>query len=387
MVTFFSKSRNALRCGFAGLALLALSACDASLVSNPLPGTGGQKIDPGARVPVALLLPKSDAAGGPVARSMENAVRLAIADLGDKANIDLRVYDTAGKPATAAAQAQAAVDGGAKIIIGPLFAEAANAAGNAVADENVVVLSLSNNASIAGGNVFVLSTTFGNTANRLLSYAARQGKKSAVIVHQNNVSGTTGRDAFAKAATRNGVTITRTVAYEFNPAAATAAGTQAAAAMTETGADTLLITAEAAGSLGFLAGTLPPGGGQYVGLTNWNISQVLTLPSLQGGWFTVPDPGRSAGFRSRYQAAYGSSPHNLAAGAYDGMAAIGTLIAAGKSNALTTAGLTRRQGFEGAAGIFRLLPDGTTERGLAIARVTNNALVVIDPAPRSFGGS
>jgi len=391
MVALSRKSRKVMRNALAGIALMALAACDPSLVTNALPGdNGGQTIDPGAAVPVALLLPKSDAAGGPVARSMENAVRLAIADLSGKANIDLRVYDTGGSASVAAAKAQAAVDAGAKIIIGPLFTEAANAVGNTVLDENVVVLSLSNNASIAGGNVFVLSTTFTNTADRLLSYARRSGKKSAVILHQNNLGGTVGRDAFAAAAARNGVTVAQIVGYDFTSAPAIAAGTRAASALKSTGADTLLITAEAAGSLGPVASTLPAGsvtGAQYAGLTNWNIGEVLRLPALQGGWFTLPDPGRVTAFRSRYQTSYGSAPHALAPGAYDAVAAIGTLIAAGKGDALTIRGLTRSQGFEGAAGIFRLLPTGTTERGLAVARVTNNTLVVIDPAPRSFGGS
>ncbi len=391
MVAFLEKSRKRMRGVLAGISLMALAACDPALLSGALPSGGaGQALEAGEAVPVALLLPKSDGAGGPVARSMENAVRLAIADLAGKAQIDLRVYDTAGSASTAAARAQQAVDAGAKIIIGPLFAEAANAAGAAVVDDNVVVLSLSNNTSIAGGNVFVMSTNFDNKANRLLGYAKRQGKSSAVIVHQNNLGGTVGRDAFAAAAVRNGIAVAETVGYDFSPAAATAAGTRAASAMRSTGADTLLITAEAAGSLSFVAGTLPSSsssGNQYVGLTNWNISQVLALPSLQGGWFTTEDPGRINAFNARYRSSNGAAPHALASGAYDAMAAIGTLAAAGNRNALNVRGLTRGQGFEGAAGIFRLLPNGTVERGLAIARVTNNSMVVIDPAPRSFGGS
>ena len=60
---------------------------------------------------------------------------------------------------------------------------------------------------------------------------------------------------------------------------------------------------------------------------------------------------------------------------------------AGKADALTGAALTQRQGFVGVNGVFRLLPDGTTERGLAIAQIQNKEIVVIDPAPRSFAGA
>ena len=55
--------------------------------------------------------------------------------------------------------------------------------------------------------------------------------------------------------------------------------------------------------------------------------------------------------------------------------------------ALTGAALTQGQGFVGVNGVFRLLPNGTTERGLAIAQVQNKEIVVIDPAPRSFAGA
>ena len=66
--------------------------------------------------------------------------------------------------------------------------------------------------------------------------------------------------------------------------------------------------------------------------------------------------------------------------------AIGALVAAGKSDALTGAALTQNAGFQGVGGIFRLRPDGTNQRGLAVATIQNKQVVVIDPAPTSFAG-
>ena len=60
---------------------------------------------------------------------------------------------------------------------------------------------------------------------------------------------------------------------------------------------------------------------------------------------------------------------------------------AGKSDALTGSALTQGSGFVGTNGVFRLRTDGTNERGLAVAQIQNNQVVVIDPAPRSFGGA
>mgnify|MGYP006212893533 CR=1 FL=1 len=67
-----------------------------------------------------------------LARSLQNAARMAIGDLAG-VKIDLRVYNTAGSPAQAASQAQKAVAEGAQVILGPVYAQEANAAGVAVA--------------------------------------------------------------------------------------------------------------------------------------------------------------------------------------------------------------------------------------------------------------
>ena len=123
-------------------------------------------------------------------------------------------------------------------------------------------------------------------------------------------------------------------------------------------------------------------------MTRWDIPPAtLSLPGVQGGWFAEPDPNLQAQFVQRYQAAYGEAPHPIAGLAYDGIAAIGALIKSGNPNALTRQGITQPSGFVGVNGVFRLLPDGTNERGLAIAQVQNGKAIVIDPAPRSFGGA
>ena len=46
--------------------------------------------------------------------------------------------------------------------------------------------------------------------------------------------------------------------------------------------------------------------------------------------------------------------------------------------------LTDPEGFAGTDGIFRFLPDGTNERGLAVMEVRPNGAKVISPAPQSF---
>lgn len=373
--------------------ILWLAACD-DITLIPGAGGGGPTIDTNAPVPVALLVPRGsgNANDDLLAKSLENAARLAIADL-DGVKIDLRVYGTAGNAGQAQTAALQAVSDGAKIILGPVFAESANAVGLAVADKGINVLSFSNNTAIAGGNVFVLGPTFQNTANRLVGFAGKQGKSRILVVHSHNVAGQAGSAAIQSAISNNNLGLAGVVGYEFSQNGVVAAVPQIAAAAKSGGADAVFLTANTAGALPLFTQLLPEAGlnpavTQYIGLTRWDIpAQTLELPGVQGGWFTIPDPAMTTSFQSRYKTAYGAAPHNIGGLAYDGIAAIGALVKAGKRDALTVKALTQGAGFQGVNGIFRLRSNGTNERGLAIAQIRDKKVVVIDPAPRGFGGA
>ncbi|WP_425037702.1 penicillin-binding protein activator [Primorskyibacter sp. S187A] len=389
-----SSKRGLLKRALAGLSLIALAACEPiSLgpVSVGGGGNSGQTIDTSRPVPVALLIPKSDSGAASVARSLENAARLAIADL-DGVQIDLRVYDTAGDAGRAALLAQQAVNDGAKIILGPLFGEAANAAGVAVADDNVNVVAFSNNATIAGGNVFILGPTFRNTANRLANYMQRTDRDSVVILHNNGASGQLGRVAVQAASAQNGVRVDGAFGYDFSQESLSSAMAQATAAIQSAGTSTVMITDDYEGGLPLILDQLPaqgisPANTTFAGLARFDVRRdAFLLKGMENSLFAMPDQNMIGNFRARYQQAYGSSPHPLAGLGFDGIAAIGALIARGDQNALTRSGLMQSAGFQGVGGVFRFRPDGTNERGLAVATIRDQQVVILEQAPRSFSG-
>ncbi|WP_373353965.1 penicillin-binding protein activator [Pseudoroseicyclus sp. CXY001] len=373
------------------LSLVWLSACAVSTA----PGSGpAPELESGAAVPVALLVPAGSGVSTDefVARSLENAARLAMADL-TGVQIDLRVYPTGASPSGATSATVQAINDGAKIILGPLYAESANAAGVAAASSGVNVLAFSNNPSIAGGNVFILGPTFASIADRLVSYGGRQGLDTYLVAYGDDLQGQLGRDAIVSAVNRFGGTVAAVESYNLTQQDIVAAAPGIAAAARSTGADAIFLTAGVNADLPIIATALPDNGMtpdtvRYLGLTRWNaVPQALTLPGLQGGYFTLPNESTTRAFESRYSAAYGEAPHPVAGLAYDGMAAIGALAASGRGDALSRAALTQRQGFSGTQGIFRLLGDGTNERGLAVATIQNSQVVIVDPAPSSFGGA
>jgi len=387
MFRFLSRFHKPMRPILFGLGALFLAACTDTQ-------TTGQKINTSAPIPVALLVPygSAQATDGVVARGLENAARLAVSDLAG-VKIDLRVYSTAGTVAGASAAATKAVRDGAKIIVGPLYASGANAAGLAARPRNVNVLSFSNNTEIAGGNVFLLGNTFENTAERLVSYGARNGKRNITVVHANNAAGNLGAGAVRKAASRSGASVVSSVSYDFSQEGIIAAMSVAATSAQSNGADTVFLTAGVDADLPLVGQLLPESGlrfpeYQYMGLTRWDLApQLHALSGLNNGWFTMPDLNRYNQFSSRYRAAYGAGPHPLAGLAYDGIAAIGALARTGSADALTSTKLTQGSGFAGVNGTFRFRSDGTNQRALAIATIENKVVTIIDPAPNNFGGA
>lgn len=388
MLSVIRRARKSLGHAALAVAALALAACQPA----GSPGTGSA-LDSSAPVVVALLVPSGSgqASDELLARSLQNAARLAISDLGTS-RIDLRVYNTAGQPASAQAMATRAIDDGAQIILGPVFAQEANAAGAAAAARGVNVLAFSNNPDIAGGNVFILGQTFGNTADRLAGYAVRNGKPRIMVVHEQNTAGQLGRRAIEQGVARAGGSVVAVGSYEFSQNGVLSAAPSIAATARDNNADAVFLTADTAGALPLVSQILNDNGlgpavTQFIGLTRWDIPQAtLGLPGVQGGWFALPDPGRYQQYQNRYQAAFGEPPHPISGLAYDGIAAIGALLKQGRTTTLNGQALTQAAGFVGVNGIFRLRSDGQNERGLAVAQIRNNQVVIIDPAPRSFGG-
>ncbi|SDZ43257.1 amino acid/amide ABC transporter substrate-binding protein, HAAT family [Jannaschia faecimaris] len=394
-VSFVQSARKvARRARIAAIVTLtgaALAACNVAV-----PGAGGGNDGAGREssgpTSVALLVPygSTRATDSAVAQSLENAARLAAADLGDGV-VSITVYPTQGSPSGAGAAASKAVAEGAQVILGPLYADNAAAAGVAAAGSGIPVLSFSNNTAIAGGNVWVLGNTFENTARRVLGYAAAQGRNRVLITHSNDATGQVANAAVLRAAQRTRAEITGSMSYDLSQAGIQATVPGIAARARETNSNALFLTGNTSGDLPVISQFLTEAGMggddfRFLGLARWDIpSEALQLPGLQGGYFALPDPGPLAQFRSRYGAAYGTAPHPLANLAYDGMAAIGAISR--RNTAVGRNSLTSNAGFAGTGGVFRLRGDGTNDRALAVAQIMNRQLQVVSPAPNSFGGA
>lgn len=360
----------------------ALAACDPGAFNIAGPG-GGQ-------VQVGMLLPSgaSDPLVQLLAQDLADAARLRAGEAGGR--VEIRFYDTGATAGGAAEAARQAAADGAQVILGPLYAQSANGAGLAASEAGLSVLSFSNNPAVAGGNVFILGSTFQDSANRLVGYARGQGRSRMMVVSGRSPGEASGRAALISAIQASGAQLVGDETFELSQEGVTAAAPGIAAAAEAAGADTIFMTSGPDGALSFLVQLLPEAGlsseqVQYAGLTRWDVpSSALALPGLQGGWFVLPDPASANSFASRFSQAYGKAPHPLAGLAYDGVATIAA--ASGGSGPIPTSALVGTS-VRGASGAVQLLPNGTNQRALAIATVANNTVQVIDAAPASLGGA
>jgi len=157
------RRRVCMALGFA-VAAFALVACTSSSFDRlgtdaPPPQADGQPAGPigAGQIRVALILPLSAPGNAGIAAvSMKNAAELALAEFKEP-NVQLLVKDDAGTPQGAQAAAQQAIDEGAEMIIGPLFAQSVSAVGALARTRGIPVIAFSTDASVATRGVYLLS--------------------------------------------------------------------------------------------------------------------------------------------------------------------------------------------------------------------------------------
>jgi ABC-type branched-subunit amino acid transport system substrate-binding protein len=375
-------------------------------------------------VKVGLLLPLS----GPradVGRALLNAAELALFDLGGE-RFTLVVRDTKGTPQGAAAAAESALADQAALLLGPLFSTSAEAAKPIVDAAEVPMITFSNNTAIAGPLTFVMGVTPRTQVDRVIDYAVSQGLRRFAVLAPENAYGQMVVRSLQEAVLRNGVELSRAVFYDpqstdvsaevqvladFNQRRSAAdAQRRDLQGRTDEAAQRALQRlqgVETVGDLPFDSVLLPASGQQllsvapllayhdvdasqvrFLGTALWEDPQLLSEPTLQGGWFPAPPPDLWNNFRERYEQAFGSTPPRVASLGYDAVALAAVLeqrgASAGAFLPYTPAAITQSVGFAGIDGIFRFLPNGHVQRGLAVLEIRRNGFVERDPAPSAF---
>ena len=382
------------------------------LPGQPIPGAYGKTTGN-----ILLLLPLSGPLA-PVGQVLANAAKLAV-PAGSSPGLDIR--DTGGNAAGAAAAAEAGLQAGDGIIIGPLTSPETQGVIPIAKAAGVNMLPFTNDATLAQPGVWPLGITAAQSVQRVVQDAADAGRTRLAALLPDNDYGHQLGDAIAAQAQALSLPSAQVTYYEpgFNSvnqaveqlsdfanrgqglmdeikaarALNTAAGRAKARELRlqqipppsfdalfigETGETTL---AEIANFLPYYDVLTPQV--QLLGPTPWaNIAADMAHQSMfVGALYAAPDPAAAQSFDASYLAAYGSAPPAIADVAFDA-AALARVAASG--GGYTSAVLTAPAGFTGADGLVVLRPDGTARRGLAVFSIAQGAPVITSPAPAAL---
>lgn len=377
-----------------------LGACATSLNTDPgataaIPPAEAEKA---ARRPVkiAMLLPLAgfDQTAA-IAKSMKQAGEMALFER-DNPHVQLIVKDDKGTFEGARAAAEEALNDGAEVILGPLFAKAVEGAAAVARARNVPVIAFSNDTSVAGNGVYLMSFLAAPEVERIVAFTAGQGKRRFAALISDDAYGRMVEPVFRAAVARAGGTLVHSEIYPRQANALHAPAKRLIEAIKREEAegqpvDALFLPAgqdvlPQIGPLLALNG-IDPARVKLIGTGAWEYPNIGRDATFVGGWYPGPDPQGWREFSERFARTFGSAPPRVASLAFDAVALSIALSANPPGQRYTAANLTRPEGFPGVDGTVAFLADGTSERAMAVLEVQTFGSNIADPAPASLASA
>lgn len=360
--------------------------------SPPVGGDGASQREVSAKV--AMLLPLS-ATGHPavVAKGMKQAAEMALFE-NNNPGFRLIVKDTLGTEAGARAAATAALSEGVELIIGPMFAKSVTAVSQVARQAKVPVIAFSNDQRVAGNGTYLLSFLAQEEVDRVVRFAASQGRRQYAALVPDNAYGKLVEAAFRSSVSQSGGVV---IAIERYPA--NAGGVLAPArklmddikSSEETGVsiDALFVPGgpEVISNLGPIIATaqLDLTRIKLIGSGGWDYPNIGRESAFVGGWYPAPDPRSWRAFSEKFAKTFGSAPPRISSLAHNAVTiAIRLAGTSPKGSRYTSESLTRSNGFSGADGLVRFDSRGLAQRGLAVLEVQAYGQKVVSPAPQRF---
>ena len=335
-----------------------LVSCAPSTLSAKAPKR--PKAAPGG---AALLVPATGRWAG-LGASMQLATRLAHSE--QDGNLPFAIHDTGEDSSGAGKAAAAALRGGAKIILGPVFgAQLAAVAG--AAGGKVPIISFSNSlAAPPPTNTFLFGITPAQSVSAVLQYARGRGVRRVALVGDGTQWSERAQQAARRLAGELDVEIVQSL-----PASAT--GAALLESLNSGGLpDAALFTGNAAHAAASAA-PLQEAGVQVLATLQALDRSPAGLAALEGAWVSTPDPVELDKFRQMLMAAGGGSGGIISALAFDAARLVREL---GRGGQLSREGLLASS-FSGATGAVRFRDDGRCVRELAIVVPSAGALQVV----------
>jgi len=331
---------------------------------------------------VALLLPLSGKEAT-LGQAMKNAAELSLFENADD-HLELLVKDTKNTPEGAAVAAQAALDQGAQLILGPVFAQEVRAVLPYAQMRNVPVISFSSDRSVAGRGNYIMGFSPQEQIKRVVSFAKSKGIDRLVVLVPSTPYGLLVTSCLKELSEAGETTIVTAVTYTG-------------------GGEKLIDELKRINTLSFKGVLLPVGGEnlkillanmqafgfdfskvQLLGTGLWDTAEIQEIPLLVGAWYASVELLQRLPFEAHFRESYGTLPTRIATLAYDSVYLAAALSKNNPPRPFQKEMLTQPEGFKGIDGLFRLKSQGETERSLVILEITPQGTHVISPAENHF---
>lgn len=330
-----------------------------------------------ARHRVALLVPLSGPSGE-LGQSIANATTMAILDTNAQ-TVRITTYDTS---AGAGAAASKALQEGNRLILGPLLTEEVSSVAGVARAAKVPLITFSNDARVAGRDVFIMGTTQDSSILRVVQFAHAKGVNRFALLAPKGDFGSRAAAAYTDAVLAVGGTLVASDSYDRGNSSVLSA----AARLKAKGgfqavmiADTPKVAAQAAGNLRSKALRI-------LGTDLWSGDPLVSSsPALRGAWFAALPDTRYRQFTSSYQSRFGGAPYRQATMGYDAVLLTVRIAREWRGGTPFPANrLTDRGGFLGLDGPFRFAANGEIERALEVRETRAGGVTIVSPAPEKF---
>ena len=302
--------------------------------------------------------------------------------------------DTEHSPVVAAKRAQEALNEGAQLIIGPLFADDVKAVAPLAKARGVTMLSFSNNKAVGQNGVFLLGFMPEQQARRVVGEAIAKGKQRIAVLAPDSDYGHMVASAARAEVVNKGLSLHSEAFYDAKMSNLDVAvqrilggrnsdvGSRPDAIMIPEGGEALTKVLAALKVFGVDSSSLA-----LLGTGLWDDDTMASRADVHGAWFASAPLNARKGFDARFRKSYGYAPLRLSSLAYDAVALAATLANSPKGVEFSSAAFTNPNGYYGPAnGIFRCRVDGVCERGLSVLAISPAGFEEISASPRSFAG-
>jgi hypothetical protein len=353
-------------------------------------------------------------------KSILQSATLSLFDNDEKHNLELAIFNAGENDEELKKSFREIVKQNIKIVIGPIFSSSVEAIRKTALENNIIVISLSNNQQLINkndkySNIFIAGILPEGQVEKIVSFAVSQNKNSFAVIAPNNNYGKIITDYTKKFVKDRDAEFIISEFYSSNSDFSSIArrvvnafkidSSLSIASKNKTGKNYILkesdkiypqiIFIPEAGEVGAkIISELKKQNKDerdfiIIGSSEWDNLSTISSPIMQGSLIASIENENFKIFEKSYYQYFQKIPPRISSIAYDMVAVIADLTEKNNDKLpdlkmLTSQDLWAKNGFEGIDGLFRFLPNGIVERNFMIFLIERGSLKVIDKSAEKF---